>query len=166
MRPTPRLWLAVFLLAVVPLVAACASRSAKGVTLAAPTATTGDVTLALDRASFTTHQPIGVTVVNGSKTAWYAKDGLSACTYLQLEWYDGAKKVWTPVDGCTGAVSPQVRLIAPSLSLPFTLAPGNSPADANAWVPGVYRVSLTASASPDVSGSLATVYSAGFQING
>lgn len=166
MRPTPRHWLATLLLVLIPLVAACAGSAAKSVTIPTPTATAGDVALSLDRAKYTTHQPIGVTVANASKTSWYAKDGLSACTYLQLEWYDASKKAWTPVDGCTSAVSPQVRLIAPGGSLPFTFAPGDSPADANAWVPGLYRVSLIASTNQDVSGSLTVVYSTGFQING
>ena len=165
MRPTPLRWLALLLLALVPLVAGCGGTSAKAGTIAAPTASKGDVTLTLDRTIYTSHQPIGVTITNGSKTAWYSKDGLSACTYLQLEWYDAAKKVWTSVDGCTGVYSPQVRLIAPGESAPFTLAPGDSPADANAWVPGLYRVSLRASTTQDVSGAPATFSSAGFQIN-
>lgn len=165
MRPTPRRWLALSLLALALFAAGCGGNSAKAVTISPPTATKGDITLTLDRPSYTSHQPVGVTVVNGSKTAWYSKDGVSACTYVQLEWYDAVKMAWTPVDGCTGAISPQIRLIAPGESVPFTLAPGDSPADANAWVPGLYRVSLIASAKPDISDTPTTFYSAGFQIN-
>jgi hypothetical protein len=166
MRLTPRLWLAPLVIGIIPLLATCAGSSAKSVTIPIPTASSGAVTLTPDRPSYTTHQPIGITVANTGKTPYYAKDGLSACTYIQLEWYDAAKQTWTPVDGCTGVNTPAARLIAPNSSLPYTLAPGDSPTDANAWVAGVYRVALTFSKSQDLSGSATTAYSTGFQVSG
>jgi hypothetical protein len=139
--------------------------SSKGSTLITrPTATTGDLTLTLDRATYTSHQPFGVTVNNTSKTSYYAKDGLSACTYLQLEYYDSTKKTWLSVDGCSRPYAQHVLLLAPTSSLPFTLAPGDSSTDQNAWVPGVYRVSLRYGPASDGSGNLSVVYSTGFVV--
>jgi hypothetical protein len=141
---------------------ACASSTVKTVII--PTASPGDIILTLDRPKYTAHQPLGVTITNHSKHTYYAKDGLSACTYLQLEWFDANKNAWVPVDGCTTPNPGQMRQISAGLSLPYTLAPGDSPADANAWVPGVYRVSLSYGAAADGSGTLTPVYSQGFQI--
>jgi hypothetical protein len=142
--------------------AACSTGAAN--LIATPTATSGDVTLTPDRTSYGAHQAIGVTVTNNGKAGYYAKDGLSACTYLQLEFYDTSRKAWVAVDGCSSPNPPQVRLLAPSTSLPFTLAPGDASNDPNAWVPGIYRVSLRFGTAVDGSGTLVVAYSSGFQI--
>jgi hypothetical protein len=144
------------------MLAGCSSSGGRLIT--PPTATSGNLTLALDRQSYGVHQPIGVTVTNGGSTGYYAKDGLSACTYLQLEFYDTTKNTWLGVDSCTSPNAPQVRLLAPSASLPFTLAPGDSSNDPNAWVPGVYRIALRYGTASDGSGSLAAAFSPGFRI--
>lgn len=134
--------------------------------IAPPTATPGDISVAVDRASYTHSQPVGVTVANKSKTNYYAKNGLSACTYLQLEFYDTTKKAWLGVDGCTVVTAPHMLLLAPSSSLPYTLAPGDSSNDPNSWVPGVYRISLRYTTSSDGSGAVTVAYSAGFNVTG
>jgi hypothetical protein len=164
MRATPRRCAAflALLVALFLLLAGCSNSSGRLIT--PPTATSGDLKLAPDRQSYSAHQPIGVTVTNGSSKSYYARDGLSACTYLQLEFYDTTKGSWLGVDGCTSPNAPQVRLLAPSASLPFTLAPGDSSNDPNAWVPGTYRIALQYGTASDGSGSLAVAYSSGFQI--
>ncbi len=150
-----------FCLAILTL-AACASRTTT--TIIPPTATAGNITLTLSEVTFTSHQPIGVTVGNNGKTPYYAKTGLSACTYLQLEFYDTTKKTWVAVDGCSRVETPHALLLSPASSLPFTLAPGDSSTDPNAWLPGVYRVSLRYTTGSDGSGTSAVVYSAGFKV--
>lgn len=144
------------------LLVACSSRASA--TITPPTATTDNVTLTLSHTSYTSHQPIGVTMTNTSKTTYYAKTGLSACTYLQLEFYDTTKKSWLGVDGCVSVNPPHVLLLSPATSLPFTLAPGDSSNDPNAWVPGTYRISLGYGLASDGSGALVVVYSPGFKI--
>lgn len=168
MRATPRMRSVapalLLLLGSLCVLASCTSRSVTVTSV--PTATSGDITITPDRTSYTPHQPFGITVTNNGKTSYYAKDGLSACTYLQLEWYDPGKKAWVPVVGCSNANTPQVRTLAPSGSLPFTLAPGDSSNDANAWVAGLYRVSLRYGTAADGSGELQTASSPGFQVKG
>jgi hypothetical protein len=167
MRVTPRMWsitVPLFLLGTLFILAACTGRAA-GVP-PAPTASDDDITLTLDHTSYTTHQPFGITVTNNSKISYYARDGLSGCTYLQLEWYDPGKKAWVPVFGCSSVNPPQARPLAPASSLPFTLAPGDAPNDTNSWVAGLYRVSLRYGSAADGSGTLKTAYSAGFQVKG
>jgi hypothetical protein len=143
---------------------ACSSRTTKN-QIVPPTPTSGDVALTLSEATYTSHQPIGVMVSNKSKTSYFAKTGLSACTYLQLEFYDTTKKAWIAVDGCTAAQTPHMLLLSPASSLPFTLAPGDSSNDPNAWLPGVYRVSLRYGTASDGSGNSTVVYSTGFKVS-
>jgi len=141
---------------------ACASRSTTQII--PPTPTTGDVALTLSKATYTSHQPLGVMVSNTSKTSYYAKTGLSACTYLQLEFYDTTKKQWLAIDGCTDVQTPHILLLAPTSSLPFTFAPGDSSTDPNAWLPGVYRLSLHYGTKSDGTDNPTVVYSAGFKV--
>lgn len=165
MRATSRTWsaaLPLFLLGTVCVLAACTGR-ANGIP-PAPTASSDDITLTTDRTSYTVHQPVGITVTNNGKTSYFARDGFSACTFIQLEWYDPGKKAWVPVVGCSSVNPPQVRPLTPSASLPFTLAPGDAPNDTNAWVVGLYRVSVRYGTAADGSGELKTAYSAGFQV--
>ncbi len=144
------------------LLVACSGRTTA--TITPPTATTGGITLSLDQKHYTSHQAIGITMNNKDNTTYYAKTGLSACTYLQLEFYDTAKKSWLAVDGCVSVNPPHVLVISPNSSLPFTLAPGDSSNDPNAWVPGVYRVSLRYGTAADGTGAQVVVYSQGFNI--
>lgn len=141
--------------------AACGSNSSAVGPI--PTATAGKVRIVTDRAAYTTTEPIGVSIANASSQALYALDGLSGCAFLQLQQYDAPHKQWRSVDGCTTGATPQVLLIRPSQSEPFSLAPGTGP-KANAWDPGVYRVALTYSVQPDGKSSAETAYSRGFNI--
>jgi hypothetical protein len=143
--------------------AACATPSA-AVLLPTPTAT--DIQLTLDRSSYTTSQPIGVTVTNTSKHDYYAVDGLSACTFLQLQLFDPTKKTWVGTDGCSSPNPPTSLLISAHLAEPLTLPPGNAAGDANAWAPGTYRVAIRYGTQPDGGGSVQIAYSPGFQIAG
>lgn len=129
-----------------------------------PTPTGGAIQITLDRASYTSSEPIGVTVSNTSKTKYYALDTHSACTFLQLQFYDTAHKAWAPTLPCKENRVPTALLIAPGMTEPFTLAPGNSSSNGNEWGPGLYRISITYGAQPDASGSVTTAYSKGFQI--
>ena len=158
--PRPALWL--LMCAVVLILVGCTSRVTGQIV--PPTPTAGAVTLTLTEHTYTSHQPLGVMVNNTSKTAYYAETGLTVCTYLQLEFYDVARKAWLAVDGCTTVETPRVLLLAPTSTLPYTLAPGDSSTDPNAWVPGIYRIALRYSTKPDGSGTPVVVYSAGITV--
>lgn len=129
-----------------------------------PTATTLSVRIATDRSQYGISRPIGVTVQNTSGTTYYATDGHSACTIVQLQQL--VKGVWQDMMPCASGQTPNVLTVAPRLSEPFTLAPGNNPNDANAWTPGIYRVALSANAKPDNTGQEIQAYSAAFQVIG
>jgi hypothetical protein len=166
MRLEPRRWLAVVALGVLVLAGAvaCASDNANAVNI--PTATSGDITLVVDRRSYTPNMPVGVTMKNVSKKSYYALDGRTACTFLQLEEYVQARKAWAAVNLCTLGTQPTVRLVSPGANEPFTFAPGNAPTNANQWQSGLYRVSLTYSTKADGSGPTTIAYSAGFVVSG
>jgi hypothetical protein len=162
-----RLWLASLLMAqlvLLALLAGCGSGATAGV--ARPTPTAGALRLATDRASYATHDPIGVTVANSGGADLYARDDRSACTFVQLQRYDATKQQWLSVDGCPPATTSPRPLVIPSgMSEPFTLAPGST-SDPNAWVLGTYRVGCAYSANPDGITGEQVAYSAGFTING
>lgn len=172
MRGLRQGWLATAILGALVAVfslTACNSTTAK--TIAAPTATAGDITIAVDRAAYGPTEPIGVTVTNASKTDYYALTGRSGCTFLQLEEYNPAKNVWVPVVGCQGATPSQALLIPgkphnnnTAFSEVFTLAPGNSSTNPNTWTIGLYRVSLSYSADASGTSNPQTAYSAGFNV--
>jgi hypothetical protein len=144
--------------------AACASQAAARVALPTPTASA--IQLTLDRTAYTTSQPIGVTVTNTSKQDYYAVDGLSACTFLQLQFYDPVKKTWVGTDGCSSPNPPTPRLISAHLAEPLTLPPGNAPDNGNVWATGMYRVAVRYGTHTDGSGDVEIAYSPGFQIAG
>lgn len=127
-----------------------------------PTATTLSVRVTTDRAQYGTSRPIGVTVQNASGTAYYATDGHSACTIVQMQQL--VRGAWQDIMPCTSRQPPNVLTISAKLSEPFTLAPGNDPHDANAWLPGTYRVTLLVNTKRDSTGQAIQAYSAGFRI--
>ncbi len=150
-------------LAAVLMLGACAGTSAKA---PLPTPTGGAIQITTDRASYTSSQPIGITVINNSKTNYYALDARSGCTFLQLEFYDTGQKAWVPTLPCKENRPPAALMIAAGMTEPFTLPPGNSSSNGNQWGPGLYRIGLTYGTQPDASGTVATAYSTGFQISG
>jgi hypothetical protein len=161
MRPRRGLRLA-FWLPLLVLLAACASAATP--TGPMPTATGGDVRLSADKASYTTRSPIGLTLTNTGHDDYYAIDGRSGCTLVQLQRYDTDKRQWISVDGCAPAGQTHVLLIPAGVREPFTLAPGSS-SDSNAWETGLYRVAAAYTTNSDgVSGEHIT-YSAGFMIH-
>jgi hypothetical protein len=133
-------------------------------TIAIPTATSGDIRLAADRSRYSVSEPIGVTLSNVSGTNYFATTGRSACTFLQLEQWEGQAKGWTPVDPCTTNDPTQSLLITTGVQEPFSLAPG-SHSNPNAWQPGTYRVSLSYSAQSDGVTGAKIAYSSGFTIS-
>jgi hypothetical protein len=150
------------LLALIFVLAAC---NANSTAVSMPTPTTQAIRMTLDRTSYTVSQPIGVTIANTSKTDYYATDGRSACTFLQLEFYDATNKKWVATLPCLESRPPAPLLIAAGMSEPFTLPPGNSSSNGNEWGPGLYRIALTYGTQPDATGDVTTAYSAGFRIN-
>lgn len=165
-RPGARwLALATFTLAFTLLaasLAACSSNTAKAIPI--PTATTGSIQVAVDRATYTVSQAIGVTVSNSaSKTDYYASTGKSVCTYIQLEEYNASKNTWVAVDGCQTADQPRVLLIPHATNIPYTLAP-QSKANQNQWDPGTYRIALDYTTDSSGNGTTLTAYSPGFTI--
>jgi hypothetical protein len=143
------------------LLAACSSgQSAAG---RMPTATAGEIRLQTDRTSYSTHTPIGVTITNAGAKDYYARDGRSGCTIIQLQRYDDAKGQWNSVFGCPPGPSPRIVIVPKGIGERFTLAPGSS-ADPNAWQPGTYRIAAAYSANADAATGEQVVYSAGFTI--
>lgn len=151
------------LLVLAALLSGCSSKATRA-PLSTPTS--GAIQITLDRASYTSSEPIGVTVTNNSKTKYYALDTRSACTFMQLEFYDTNHKTWAPTLPCKENRQPAALLIAPGMTEPFTLAPGNSSSNGNQWGPGQYRIAITYGTNPDASGTVTTAYSNGFQITG
>lgn len=138
---------------------ACGTTSVTHVVL--PTATNGDIHLSTDRTSYTTDEPVGVTLHNASGTTYYAMDGHEGCTFLLLQEYDTASRAWKDVSICDQDIAPQAIKIGANQTEPFTLAPasGQSP---SAWAPGTYRVAIAVATSP--TGKTTLEYSSGFTI--
>ena len=162
-----RLWRRAALLPsllLVPLLVLLLSGCALGATPAGPipTATSGDLRLSTDGGSYGTHTPVGLTLVNGGGE-YYAVDGRSGCTIVQLQRYDAARKEWLSVDGCATPGQPRVLVIHAGMREPFTLAP-TSASDANSWESGMYRVAAAYSANSDGVSGERIAYSAGFMI--
>lgn len=141
----------------------CASSSGQS-TVEGLKATSGPVVITTDLTTYTTGQAIGVMVTNGSATNYYAHDGKSGCSVVQLERYDSGTRKWTSMDPCVGVDTVQTLAIAPSTTVPYTLAP-NSPADMNAWQAGQYRVSVTYSNAADGATNAQVAHSAAFTIH-
>ena len=171
MRGLRQWWLAAIfgVLVAVFSLTACESSTAKGIV--APTATTGDITIVVDRATYSPSEPIGVTVTNGGKSDYYALTNRSGCTFLQLEHYNTSKSAWEPVVGCQSAQPVQALLISgkqhnnnKDFSETFTLAPGDSTTNPNTWTLGLYRISVTYSADSNGSDNPHVAYTAGFSV--
>src|SRR5262249_2879177 len=109
----------------VPLLALLLSGCALGATPTGPipTATSGDLRPPTAGRSYGTHTPVGLTLVNGSGGDFYAVDGRSGCTIVQLQRYDAGRKEWISVDGCPTPGQPHVLVIHAGMREPFTLAP-------------------------------------------
>jgi hypothetical protein len=127
-----------------------------------PAGSSGSVTLQTDVSSYSTSQPIGVTLHNSGKSTYYVQTGQSECTPLQLQLQVGTG--WQNVMPCPSSQQPQSSAVTPGLTEPFTFAPGNAPGDSNAWEPGVYRFALQLTTSANGSGTATLVYSPGFRI--
>ena len=166
MRARPQRWLLGLALGLSVLLGgtACSSSAANGIP--APTATPGDISLTPDRTVYTPSQPFGITVKNHGAKTYYATDGRTACSFLELQEYNVAKHAWAPVNICTTGDTPQTLALPASISEPFTLAPGNSPNNQNQWDDGTYRVALTYNSQSDGNGLSQTVYSQGFVVQG
>jgi hypothetical protein len=154
---------ALVLLALALALAGCNSPSAT-VKIPVPTAAPGALQITIDRRQYAPNQPIGVAVKNTSQTDYYALDGQSSCTFLQLQHFDAAKKVWVIVEGCERVSQANALAIPAGLSEPFTLAPGTKASNPNAWDAGVYRIAISYSAQADAGGAALAAYSAGFVV--
>ena len=161
MQFKPWRWMAGFSLVVLILLAGCQANSKNAV--AAAKATTGPVRIVLDHSAYGVSDPIGVTVSNVSKDLYYTIDGKSACTMLELQQYDSAKKQWAMVSGCTIAEPLNALQMPAGISEPFSLTPGSS-SNEDAWQSGTYRVAVLYSANPDGKTDAQTAYSATFAI--
>ncbi|HEX8034417.1 MAG TPA: hypothetical protein VF510_11240 [Ktedonobacterales bacterium] len=166
MRSQPRVWLVLIgVIILAASLAACNSSTIKTSKTPLPTPTTGPIQLTVDRAVYTSTQPIGVTITNTTKTDFYSMSGRSGCTFLQLQQYNQKQNTWVSVDPCDSIDQPSVRKIPASVAVPFTLAPGTIPAiSPNIWPTGIYRVALQYSPQSDAISSLQIAYSQGFQI--
>lgn len=155
------LWLLVLLSVLLLLPGCAASNSAPVGPL--PKASTQDIRLTTDSPSYTTRVPLGVTLTNVAAVTYYALDGRSGCTLVQLQRYDTDHKRWAVVDSCIPSPQPQVLQIPPGAREPFTLAPGSS-TDPRGWQPGLYRVAVAFSANADAVSGAILAFSAGFTI--
>lgn len=168
MRSQPRVWLVLIgIVAIAASLVACTTPAVKTSKTPLPTPTPGTLQLMVDRSVYTSTQPIGITVTNTTKTVYYAVTGRSACTFLQLQEYNQKQRAWVSVYGCGSVDTPVVRRIPPSVSTPYTLAPGTVPASSpNVWEAGIYRVALQYSTESDGATNPQVAYSQGFQIKG
>jgi hypothetical protein len=166
MHHAPHYWLRVSSLAICAALFALGSLSAcsdgSGRVVRLPTATAGAIQIAVSRTQFASHDPVGVTVTNTSDHTYYAVDGRSGCTYLQLQEFNSAKNAWVNVVGCTD-FNPSPLEISPRLAEPFTFAP-TSTSDPNSWDPGTYRIVLMYGDSADGSNASTIAFSPGFTI--
>lgn len=142
---------------------ACAGGSASN-TATGTAATSGPVTVSTNLSAYTVSDAIGVTVSNTSASDYFTVSGKSACVSIQLQRYDAAKHAWVSVDECPSRGTAQVFAIAKNSQQPFTLAPTSS-ADASAWQPGLYRITVTYSAQSDGVTSAQEARSAAFTIS-
>ncbi len=148
--------------AALTLLSACAVGGASH-PIAGATATTGPVTVTTNLPTYTTGDAVGATVTNSSTTDFYAQDGQSACTIVQVEQYNGKTGAWTPVDACHNGQTTQILVVAQGTAVPYTLAP-TSASDVNAWQPGTYRISITYSTQADGVTSPQVAHSAAFKV--
>lgn len=112
------------------------------------TATKGPITVTTNLTTYSVNDAIGVTVSNTSSTDYFTESGKSACVIIQLERYNPASSKWTATDQCVEKSAAQTLAIAQGTKEQFTLAPTSS-ADPNAWLTGLYRVSVIYSAKDD-----------------
>ena len=166
MHYAPHFWLKVSSLAICAALFGLGSLTAcspgSGGAAPRPTATAGAIHIVVNRTQFSTHDPVGVSVTNTTDHAYYAVNGRSGCTFLQLQEFDSAKHAWMNVVGCTN-VNPAPLEISPRLTEPFTFAP-TSTSDPNAWDPGTYRIVLAYGTSPDGSDASTLAFSSSFTI--
>lgn len=155
---------ALILVAALALLAACGGGTTSHA-ISGVTATTGPVTITTNLATYTTGDAVGVTVTNASKTDFYAKDGASSCTIVQLQRYNSGTGNWENVDPCIGSQQIQVYLVAKGAATPYTLAPTSS-SDVNSWDTGTYRISVTYSTNADGVTQAQEAHSAAFTITG
>jgi hypothetical protein len=148
-------------LALLVILAGCQSDSTNA--NPAQAASGGPVRITLDHSAYGVNDPLGITVSNTGDRVFYAVDGKSACTFMQLQKYDSGKKQWATIDACTIAYSPHPLQMPAGIAEPFSLAPG-SPSDQNAWETGTYRVAVVYSENADGTTGAQTAYSPEFAI--
>ena len=162
MQLKPWRWMAGVSLVSLILLAGCQANATNPATLSK--ATTGPIRITLDHTAYGVSDPFGVTVSNASKSMYYSIDGKSACTFLELQKYDSAKKQWGMVAPCTIAEPLNALEMPAGISEPFSLAPGSS-SNQNEWQSGIYRVAIVYSANADGKTDAQTAYSAAFAVN-
>ena len=158
-------WRGVSILAAALILFSACSSGASSHPITGATATTGPIVVTTNLASYTTGDAVGAIVTNSSKSNFYAQDGKSACTIVQLEKYDATSGEWKHVDLCNGSQATQVLMLAENSSVPYTLAP-TSTSDVNAWDAGTYRVAVVYSTAADGATGVQEAHSAAFTING
>jgi hypothetical protein len=154
-------WMAGPSLVLLILLAGCQGKAANAGTITK--ATTGPVRITLNHTAYGANDAIGVTVSNASKDLYYSVDGKSACTIIQVQKYDSAKKQWATVYPCTVASPVHSLQIPAGISEPFSLAPSSS-SDANSWQTGTYRIEVVYTSNADGVSNSKTAYSASFAI--
>jgi hypothetical protein len=127
-------------------------------------ATSGPVTLALDKPQYTPADTIVVTIHNGLATPIFARTGHSDCTPVDLErWANGSWQVEAPCGNALPTL--HASRIAPSAILMQQLAPGQSDFAPDLWTAGTYRIAFAYVTSADQPfGQSTVVYSASFTI--
>ena len=132
-------------------------------------ASTGPVTVTVDRLHYGTKDMVVVRVTDGLSTNIYAANHQTACTIVTLEMSAGG--TWQPAGACREGILTTFIPVRAGTSATFDLAPGGGQIKSGAWTAGTYRVSLHyTAANPDGGGappasSFSTVYSATFTIS-
>jgi hypothetical protein len=150
-------------LAVLMAVVGCGTAQRRSTTpITVPTASAGTLHLASAYPVYQVSAPIGITVSDTGSTTFYSLDSYSSCTIIHLQ--RSVKGGWQDVLPCASGQRPSVVAIAPTSTIPYTLAPGDAPGNPNAWVPGIYRAVLMVSTRSDGANPTVVAYSTGFRV--
>jgi hypothetical protein len=127
------------------------------------TATRGPIVISTDHSLYSPADPWKVTVRNGLATTIYAMDEEASCSILALQTQSGG--AWRPAEGagCPLGRIALVVAVAPGTTVTYTIQAGYPGLYFAYFSPGVYRLSLSYSASacqmPPRVGTLSTVVS-------
>ncbi|GCE28930.1 hypothetical protein KDA_44140 [Dictyobacter alpinus] len=128
------------------------------------------IKLALDKAGYSTKDPINVTISNNMKDTIYLSATGTSCSMIQLEMLVNGN--WQPQGRCINVHAAPLVPLNTGKSINQKLQPQTGPmptkrTDTSVWQPGTYRATLNFSGTvdPDTVGGKNIVVSATFTIS-